>query len=419
MGTSIELEIAGVSIDYAKNHMGIDHGALFQPIDETVRVADRFGDEDAEGLPDQSAFCRLLSRIIPRLDLLGHTLQTARQEYQDLLDEDVSYQEDIGNAKRDLMSFEEYCEFACRRPLALLDHTVDHNSTEETYRAGFPNDAALLARLPQTTGSDLFWSEASYFRAATCILSAYSMLQVFATLEANLDAEVVWQYGPIVDAGWVSRDMFQAGVRRRQTTLIATEGTSDARILKHALDLIRPDVGDFFRFVDVNESHPFSGTGNLKKFAEGLVRIDVHNQVIVLLDNDAEGVDACRRIQALAMPRNMTATLLPDEESFRAFPARGPEGDTASDINGRAASIECYLDLKLPDRPPAYVLWSNYKKEIDAWQGALEFKGSYVERFLELKPEALSGYEVSKIRRVLEHLIAIAIELAMKSLQEA
>ncbi len=90
---------------------------------------------------------------------------------------------------------------------------------------------------------------------------------------------------------------FQPGVPRKARLLVATEGTSDARILKHALDLLQPDVADFFRFIDVDESHPFWGTGNLVRFAEGLVRIDVLNPVIFVLDNDAEGVDAYRRLQ--------------------------------------------------------------------------------------------------------------------------
>ena len=119
------------------------------------------------------------------------------------------------------------------------------------------------------------------------------------------------------------------------------------------------------------------------KFAEGLLRIDIQNQVLFLLDNDAEGVDAYRKLQHLNLSSNMRSMLLPDMEEFRNFLARGPEGVSACDINGRAAAIECYLDLNLSGYAPAQVLWSNYKKEIDAWQGALEHKESYMRHFLE------------------------------------
>ncbi len=93
------------------------------------------------------------------------------------------------------------------------------------------------------------------------------------------------------------------------------------------------------------------------------------------------------------MPGNMRTMIFPDAEAFQQFPARGPEGVNLCDINGRAAAIECYLDLNLLGRPRAQVIWSNYKKEVDDWQGALEHKGSYVCRFLALTSESLRENE--------------------------
>ncbi|TGV29155.1 HEPN/Toprim-associated domain-containing protein, partial [Mesorhizobium sp. M8A.F.Ca.ET.142.01.1.1] len=92
---------------------------------------------------------------------------------------------------------------------------------------------------------------------------------------ANLDLSVIWRYGPLVEAGWADASDFVPCTRREQTVLIATEGSSDVHILKLAIKLIRPEVADFFRFIDVSERHPFSGTGSLVKFAEGLAKIDV------------------------------------------------------------------------------------------------------------------------------------------------
>jgi hypothetical protein len=240
------------------------------------------------------------------------------------------------------------------------------------------------------------------------------MLQIFGRCDANLGAEVVWEYGPIVESGWVDVEAFEPGARRGQTFLVATEGTSDARILRHALDLLQSDVADFFRFIDANERHPFWGTGNLVKFAEGLIRIDVQNRVIFLLDNDAEGIDAFRRLQSLDMPENMHAMVLPDLDEFRQFLARGPEGINTCDINGRAAAIECYLDLDLPDHPRAQVLWTNYKKEVDAWQGALEHKETYMRHFLDQTGEKIfaNQYDISKLSVVLSALVNEATSLA-------
>ena len=60
-----------------------------------------------------------------------------------------------------------------------------------------------------------------------------------------------------MQAGWATEREFVPHARRTETFLIATEGSSDVHILKHALALLRPGIADFFRFIDVSESHPF------------------------------------------------------------------------------------------------------------------------------------------------------------------
>jgi HEPN/Toprim N-terminal domain 1 len=248
------------------------------------------------------------------------------------------------------------------------------------------------------------------------ILHPYAVLRILAQNQSNLDANVVWQYGPLVSSGWATESEFVPGARRTQTFLIATEGSSDTHILQHAFLLLRPEIADFFRFIDVTDRHPFSGAGNLLKFAEGLAKIDVHNQVIFLFDNDAEGVDTYQKVLRLSLPPNMRAILLPDMEHFRAFPARGPDGVTNSNINGRAAAIECYLDLSLEEYPPAKVIWTNYKQELDVYQGSLEFKERYVKSFLRQTVEtvAAGSYDAGKLRAVLDALVAECCSIAEK-----
>lgn len=241
------------------------------------------------------------------------------------------------------------------------------------------------------------------------VLHPYSVLRLLAEQEANLDAKVLWQYGPLVENGWAKASEFVSGARRSQTFLVATEGSSDAYILKHALTLLRPEIEDFFRFIDVSERHPFPGAGNLLKFAEGLAKIDVQNQIIFLFDNDAEGFDTYQRLLKLKLPLppNMRSMLLPELEQFRSFPAQGPEGVNNADINRGAAGIECYLDLTTGQYPPAKVIWTNYKKELDTYQGALEFKESYIEEFMRQTPSAISAgdYDASKLRAALDALV--------------
>ncbi len=71
-----------------------------------------------------------------------------------------------------------------------------------------------------------------------------------------------------------------------------------------------------------------------------------------------------------------------------------------ADINGRAAAIECYLDLG--ENP--VIRWTEYNKEIDAYHGEIEGRPDSMRRFLELK-EAADGYDFTKIEAVLSVII--------------
>ena len=135
-----------------------------------------------------------------------------------------------------------------------------------------------------------------------------------------------------------------------QTFLVATEGSSDTNILRHAFAMLRPEIGDFFRFIDVSERHPFPGTGNLLKFAEGLVKIDVHNQLVFLFDNDAEGFDAYQRLSALSLPQNMRDDSARTGRSARSFRSV-VNGSTTRDLqrtSRRLSGPEFLIDQSLP-----------------------------------------------------------------------
>ncbi|WP_199525537.1 hypothetical protein [Pseudomonas synxantha] len=130
--------------------------------------------------------------------------------------------------------------------------------------------------------------------------------------------------------------------------------------------------------------------------------------MVFLLDNDAEGIDAYRNLlQRFKFPVNMRVMALPDLDELRDFPAKGPTGVTNADINGCAAAIECYLDLKLKDRPSPQVTWTNYKESLGVYQGSLDFKDSYARAFYNTTAEAIESgaYDASKLRIVIATLI--------------
>ena len=419
MGTAITLEVGGVDLTYSKNHLGIDHGSLFQKSDRKPIRSDQidyayFETEGEDPAAMEMAFIRPLKDVIPRLELLGTNLDRVRREYESVTE---SWREQLRSSSDedteqvvDLMSFTEFRDLVAAYPLESLDSTYLDGSDEESVRKIHGRFSMVeVDRIPNyLPHAAPTYSERSFFAGLIDILHPYSVIRLLAEAKTNENAPVIWQYGPLVEAGWATGQEFVPGARRTETFLIVTEGSSDVHILKHALALLRPGIADFFRFIDVSESHPFSGTGNLAKFAEGLAKIDVQNQVLFLFDNDAEGLDAYQRLSKLTLPINMRGTILPELEVFRAFPSQGPEGLRQADINRRAAAIECYLDLRIGDYAPPKVLWTNFKKSLGIYQGALEYKESYVKEFLRQTPETIraGSYDVSKIEPVLDLLIA-------------
>jgi hypothetical protein len=419
MGTEIHLEVGGASIDWAKNNRGNDYGMLFQESDLKRVKSDQI-DYDYfiknEEEPDQMefAFVRSLKDIAPRLELLGFSLDSIRQSYINFVQEN----RDENSSAEEVMSFEELCLFLNEHPIQSLDNSyVEYNDPHHNEKIfGRFANIDSFERFPGfTPGIGHASSERSYFIDLFSFFHPLSILRILAECKSNLDVDVIWQFGPLVEAGWANMDEFYSGARRDQKFLIATEGSSDVHILKRAFNLIYPQIEDFFHFIDVSERHPFSGTGNLLKFAEGLIKIDVLNQIVFLFDNDAEGVDTYNRLSSWAIPSNMRAMVLPSLDTFRSFPCRGPEGMTTSDINGRAAAIECYLDLDIVGRPTASVIWTNYKKELDVYHGALEYKDSYTQYFMKQTKETVASgaYSVDRLRAVLDSVLLVCSEVAI------
>ena len=116
MGTSIELKVSGVSLDYAKNNMGNDYGYLFQEPDLARRPCDGIDynyyldhpEQEGDLAESELAFVRPLARVIPRLDVLGCTLEGARAEYEAVVADATS----ISESQAQHLTFEEFCALA-------------------------------------------------------------------------------------------------------------------------------------------------------------------------------------------------------------------------------------------------------------------------------------------------------------------
>ncbi len=428
MGTEISLSVDGIDVCWSKNNMGVDHGSLFQSDDRKRSKSDQvdYGyyefEDDADLIKREMGFTKLLKDIVPRIELMGFTLKKISKEYELVAAESNETRKHLEESGLEdavsCMPFEQFFELAKRIDIGNLDSSYDEDSIDKEpaeYGTKFI-DAETLKAIPSYEPYDaMVYSEQSLVSHILDCLSPYSALRLLAENENNLYQEVKWQYGPLVENGWADVSMFQPCARRKQKFLIVTEGHTDVEIIDLAIKTLRPEIHDFFSFIDMTEGHPFGGTGNLQKFAKGLAQMDVHNQTLFLYDNDTEGLSAFRNTNKLNLPNNMKVAMLPELDEFSSFKTIGPSGLSKIDINGKAVAIECYLDLYrsgLPEEPA--IRWSGYKGDVKQYQGALMSKDKYKDNFLGYSSKELldGNYDLSKLEKVVDTIFQECVAIA-------
>ncbi|WP_181179365.1 HEPN/Toprim-associated domain-containing protein [Methylibium rhizosphaerae] len=378
----ISLSVGQINIDYGKNEYFQNHAHLFQQGDRSVNEYDYVNDDGTPHIEVQEALRRPLSRVAPRLELLGYTLPACEAMLVNwIADEEGGLVASMEAFRHALRSFEwrergEYVDF---------DEAI-----REAYAAA-PGANVPEGKLP----SMIAWERR---------LDPYLVLRVLADMPEYSDLPVCWNYADVKDGGYVDDSNFDPSPPAARWMLV-TEGTSDAFVLARSLEVTHPDIADFFDFIDMSTGNPFPGVGSIVSFCRGLSRVRYTGHMLVVLDNDAAGRAALAEIQTLGMPTSFVATCLPDLEELRAFKTLGPAGKNLEDINGRASSIECFLDFRKVQGTPA-VRWTTYMSKQSAYQGELVSKDAYVADFKARFGKEGTEYDTSKLIRLWDHLIS-------------
>ena len=390
MGSIITLGIGRLEVDWGKNSFFQNHSKLFLP-EDIKPITYYYADDYQEEKP---GFARKLRSVVKRIELLGYTIPECRRLYEDAAEQIPDHYPDPA------ISFD-----VIARALESVDiNRVALPDEPEHYDLGEYVARNILAD-PEFTKSapdlrSLAPDDGTFFEN----LDPYLVLRLVAQNPANLDQDVAWRFDDVVEGGWVELSGLYEGLSDADRYLVVTEGSSDSAILRAALPLAEPDVTDFFDFIDMSDNYPFTGTGNVVRFCQGLARIRIQNRIMVVLDNDVAGREAHRRIQSLDLPPRMRAVLLPRLDEGTRFRTLGPAGESFEDINGRAVSIECFLDLRYGRGGEPTVRWTGYSETLDAYQGELIGKEAYVRTFLEGASRD-KKYDLSKLRHLWSRLL--------------
>ena len=409
MGSIITLQLGAHLIDSAKNGTGQLHGVLFQTSDIGLAGYDYVDCNDDPITEMRESAVRPLSAITRRLDLLGFTLKTATA----LIAQALTAASDSAWTSLSFVEAASGVDSDVTRMFARLAHV----SSSAAEWPDLPPDefvrsfARSIIRDQSSEPLSADEPRLDHIYEILGDLAPYAILRILAEDAQLAQLDVTWNFADVVENGWVERERIIGSLGCTRPFLVVTEGSSDAKVIERALAVLRPGVADFFRFVDMEQGYPFSGTGNLHKFCQGLVSIGIENNVVIIYDNDTAGWEKYNETKTLSMPDNMRTMVLPTLDALRTFETLGPEGTGSADINQRAAAIECYLDLNWDTRYTPTVRWTGYNEKLRCYQGELERKSGYVRRFLKLKQHN-SSYDYSKLEAVLEELMSTAIAVA-------
>lgn len=366
----ISLGVGKLEINWGKNNIFDNFRDLFQP-EDWKDIKYYYADNIVEV---KKGYSRNLSLVKPRLDLLGYTLQNIKSIYERTYDE---YCDDMGEYAKEVLTFDEYFNVFSKINLSEVNTLNEYDDWDfGEYADKCICEDKEIQRLLKKYG-DGRWDGGFYENLPPRLL-----VRVLCENPTAKDLPLQWYMLDHVESGWSKEEDLAPQLEDKDKILIVTEGKSDTFILQTSINTLFPAISDFFYFIDMQENYPFTGTGNLYNFAAGLTKIKIQNKTIIIFDNDEAGIFSYKKCKEnLDIIPNLKFYHLPDMPEFKKFLTIGPTGDAHQDINGKAVSIECFLDLSFDMDNPPKVRWTIYNHKSNKYQGALVAKDDYTRTF--------------------------------------
>lgn len=236
------------------------------------------------------------------------------------------------------------------------------------------------------------------------------VLEIVGDDEVNYDiTDLVDNYGvdENIDHPSLSRDRYNSRMLKYMPTIILTEGSSDAEILKLGLLNVYPHLFDLYRFFDFGVSNSSGGVGDVLKRVKSFVGAGIPNRIIAIFDNDTAGIEVVNLMKKEKWPSNIRILNYPNYSKLEKYPTVGPQNDLEMDINGLACSIELYLDpsILIEDNRLLPIMWKGYNKSMKQYQGEITGKSGIKKRFFKKVQNNPKAIEWDGIKLILDKII--------------
>jgi hypothetical protein len=261
-----------------------------------------------------------------RLDVMGFTLDGARQEFESWLA--------VERAERDLWEVESGIlqEFRAKEIAGLANVTFDDwlrafsTVRRRRLRVWEPRKHAdepwLLHRMLDLDRDHLWGFRTSDLRWV--LRAAISTCRPTVEVRYDLTALVDWIdldfNAPLAaNAEEAKHQRFASDAR----VVVLTEGSTDARLLRDALQILAPHLFEFFSFLDLDKGQ-LGGASGLVNIAAAFSGASIANRVIALFDNDTAGHEGLLKLRRLRLGNSVRGATLPDLPLARRYPTLGP-----------------------------------------------------------------------------------------------
>lgn len=394
MGTYITLGIKKFDVAWGKNNYFEPFNDLFQ--DNDYKYVDYYYAENV--IERKLAYSSPIQKIKKRLDVLGYDIGSCKKIYDNLFKEYYEYRDD----EIVLLTFEEFYNVFTKIDIG----KINQNLYNDDYDLGEYAKIVVFGQLEikkilpfNEIGIDYEWYENIPPRLILRILCDNPSVQ---------EEEVTWYIADVIESEWVTEEELKPLVNQKDKIMIVTEGSSDTNIIKKSLQYIYGEISDLFDFVDMDKNYPFGSCGQLYNFCKGLTHIKIINNVLVIFDNDTSGIEMYNKCKnECAKMANIKFYHLPNYSEFEEFLCIGPCGETFENINGKAVSIENFLDLNYKNDTNPRIRWGGYNISMNQYQGALENKEQYSKMFFSNYKN--KDYNLSKIKFLLDDIITFWI----------
>ncbi|MCT7715172.1 HEPN/Toprim-associated domain-containing protein [Lactobacillus iners] len=388
MGSMITLGIGKMELDWGKNNMFHNHSCLFQKEDIKM-VPYYYSDDDIEY---RKGLSKNIKSVMRRLDLLGYSLH----DIEEIFNEDLKRISELDNISIPI-SFNDYYNTIKNIDINSINMTSEEY--DYNYDLGEYAQKCVISEINKLCTLSEY--EYYYIREFLQNLHPYITLRILSENKKNHNLNVIWRYADVVENGWVLEEDIIPKLNTQEKILIVTEGSSDTDIIKKCIELLYSDVADFFDFIDMEKNYPFTGTGNLKNFVKGLSKINILNKILVILDNDTAGKSVYNDIKKIDLPNNLKIITLPKYKDFDNFKCKGPQGNSIENINGKAVSIECFLDHSSID-DEIYVRWTGFNDKLMQYQGNIEPKNLLIKSFHQYYKQ---DYDFTKLKYLIDYIL--------------